>query len=91
MSKSIYEEAFESLGRLIEQANARKLSNEIVVSRWDVARIRKIINQAQKQEKLLNKIKEIIYRPDDSYIASILKTSNRYYEIENLLKELENE
>ena len=42
-----------------------------------------------KQEKLLNKIKEIIDRPYD--IASMLEESKRYVEIEKLIEEIENE
>lgn len=52
----------------------------------------KALLQAQKQEKLLNQIKEIIDRQDDSYISSMLEESQRYYEIKKLMiKELENE
>lgn len=37
----LIKEAKESLERLVKQANARKLSNDIVVSRWDVEKIEK--------------------------------------------------
>ena len=48
--------------------------------------------QAQKQEKLLNKIKDIINRPYDSYIVfTMIEQSERYVEIIKLIKELENE
>lgn len=53
--------------------------------------VEQALEQAQKQEKLLNKIKEIIDRQDDSYIRSLLEESNRYCEIEKLIEELENE
>ena len=50
----------------------------------------KALKQAQKQEKLLNKIKETIDRQDDdSYISSMLEESQKYYEIKELMiKEL---
>lgn len=53
--------------------------------------IRKSLHNAQKQEKLLNKIKEIIDIQDDSYISSMLEESKKYYEIKKLIEELENE
>lgn len=82
MSKSIYEEMLEIIDR-----NILELPEGFAV----LYEIRKRIKQAQKQEELLNKIKDIINRPDDSYIISILEQSNRYDEIIKLIKELEKE
>ena len=79
MSKSIYEEALKE----------SKDFGAFVGLRLD--RVNNALEQAQKQEELLNKIKEIIDRPDDSYIASMLEESKRYYEIYKLIKELEND
>lgn len=45
----------------------------------------------KKQEQLLNKIKDIINKPDDSYVSSMLEESKRYVEIVKLIKENENE
>lgn len=51
--------------------------------------VEQALEQAQKQEKLLNKIKEIIDKQEDSYISSMLEESKRYYEIKELMiKEL---
>lgn len=60
MSKSIYDEALDDLSILVKQANARKLSNDIVASRWGVERITKIIEQAQKQEIELKQLQQDI-------------------------------
>lgn len=49
------------------------------------------IKQQEKQEKVLNKIKDIINRPSDSYIISMLESSEKYIEIKNIVKELEND
>lgn len=96
MSKSIYEEAFEDLERLIEQANARKLSNEIVANRWGIERITNIIKQAEKQEKLLELYKQLnkLYQELYTIELSQLVLNQNYYEIEIIklkqrIKELE--
>lgn len=60
MNKVIYEEALEDLAILVKQANARKLSHDIVASRWGVEKITKIIEQAQKQEKLLQLYRRLV-------------------------------
>lgn len=92
--KSIYEEAKETLYILksIESVDEDGTPNGDSLSdcfEFDV--IEKALEQAQKQEKLLNQIKEIIDRPEDSWIASMLESSNKFYEIEELIKELESE
>lgn len=98
MSKSIYEEALEDLSILVKQANERKLSNDIVVNRWSLERIEKVINQAQKQEKLLELYKELSVK--ERKRATSLKTKNvdKYNQlnkeieiINDQIKELEND
>lgn len=87
MSKTIYEEALQELS----DATTDLKDLEIIHS-YDVSKIEKALKQAQKQEKLLNKIKEIIDRQEDSYISSMLEESRSYYEIKKLMiKELEKE
>ena len=49
------------------------------------------IKQQEKHEKLLNKIKDIVNRPYNTYITSMLEQAERYVEIVKLIKELENE
>ena len=49
------------------------------------------IKQQEKQEKLLKQIKDIINRPNDVYIVSMLEESEKYAEIVKLIKELEND
>ena len=97
MSKSIYEEALEDLSILVKQANERKLSNDIVVNRWGLERIEKVINQAQKQEKLLEELKVIFNRHSlrldrmrEWFNLQILE-SKVLDDIEKLIKEIENE
>jgi len=81
MSKSIYDE---TLGIMIDSILPRE-SNKT-----NKLKVIKALKQAQKQEKLLNKIKETIDRQDDdSYISSMLEESQKYYEIKELMiKEL---
>lgn len=88
MSKSIYEEALEDLSILVKQANKRKLSNDIVVNRWSLERIEKVINQAQKQEKLLSLYKELSNYVCEQCYAHKLPEITR---LKILIKELENE
>lgn len=61
------------------------MSNKVIVNGVDV------FEELEKKEKLLNQIKDIINRPIyknyDYYIAII----NKYFEIEKLIEELENE
>lgn len=96
--KSIYDEALEDLAILVKQANARKLSNDIVASRWGVEKITKIIEQAQKQEKLLKLYKELIIVKDEIIIASLFNKSYngdhleaKETALEMQIEELENE
>ena len=96
MSKSIYEVALDDLAILVKQANARKLSNDIVVNRWGLERIRKVINQAQKQEKLLELYKKLITVKNDMLRCSAI-VDDDYYDMEKIetdlekqIKELEN-
>lgn len=82
MSKSIYEEA----KKLITKA----YNEQISMSEHDV--IFDALEQAQKQNKSLNKIKEIVDRPYDSdsyYIASVHENLNRFFEIGELIRELD--
>ena len=44
---------------------------------------------AQKQEKLLNQIKDIINRPIDRNYDYYIAIINKYFEIENIIKDLE--
>ena len=44
---------------------------------------------AQKQEKLLNQIKDIINRPIDKTYDYYIAIINKYFEIENIIKDLE--
>ena len=84
MSKSIYAEVIKIKAKdLIELLNGYNLELFELVEH--------ALEQAQKQENMLNKIKAIINRPDDSYISSMLEESKRYVEIIKLIKELENE
>ena len=87
MSKSVYDEALEIVDESLYQQD-----NSVIFNHLGLNLLKKSLEQAQKQEKLLNKIKEIIDRQDDSYISSMLEESQRYYEIKELMiKELENE
>ncbi len=54
-------------------------------------RLLDFVKQAQKQEKLINKIKDIINKPYNPYIMPMLEKPERYNEIVKLIKELENE
>ena len=83
MSKSIYEDAFNHLDELVDALAHIEGS---FLYRHYLDNIRLKLKQAQKQEKLLNKIKEIIDRQDDSYISSMLEESQRYYEIKQFIK-----
>lgn len=77
MSKSIYEEA---IGQLL------KIQGRLSTNYDKFLEVKQALEQAQKQEKLLNKIKEIIGRQDDdSYISSMLEESQKYYEIKKLI------
>ena len=96
--KSIYDEALEDLSILVKQANARKLSNDIVVNRWGLERIEKIINQAQKQEKLLELYKELAtVRGDMLYCYEVVDfiaynaMEKKETQLEKQIKEIENE
>ena len=97
MSKSIYEKA----------TDKNIITKQVVINTPTSAHVlpitadEKVINEIQqalnelerlkKQEKLLNKIKEIIDRQDDSYISSMFEESQKYYEIKELMiKEEEN-
>lgn len=97
MSKSIYEEALEDLSILVKQANERKLSNDIVVNRWSLERIEKVINQAQKQEKLLEIYKKLITVKDDMFSYCEVVDDIYYYmaetetDLEQQIKEIEND
>ena len=103
MSKSIYEEAKHDLisltakfvipnveeteyGCIYDYCHFYNILDEQEESY--LIKVEQALEQAQKQEKLLNKIKEIIDRPDDSYIASMLEESKRYHEIEKLLRSI---
>ena len=61
---------------------------------WDKALIpelKKRFKEIEKKEKLLNRIKDIVNRPDDSYIVALLEQPKRYAEIIKIIEELENE
>lgn len=94
MSKSIYEEALKELTWLVHdefyETPKRLILN--ASQRLDMfKKVRDTLEKAKKQEKVLNKIKDIINRPSDSYIISMLESSEKYIEIKNIVKELENE
>ena len=98
MRKSIYEQLLEDLTILVKQAKARKLSNDIVVNRWGLKIIEKVINQSLKQEKLLELYKKLsnLYEKLYSMELSELSLNSNYYEIEIIklkhqIKEIENE
>jgi len=104
MSKSIYEEAIEILSNMgtefisvpcnpIGEENSDMIHLRDVTETYEtnMHEVVKSLEQAQKQEKLLNQIKDIINRPDDSYISSMLEESKRYVEILKLIREIENE
>ncbi len=76
MSKSSYKEAIEIL---VNMGNSQIL--EVI----------KALKQAQKQEKLLNQIKDIINKPYNPNIMPMFEKPERYNEIVKLIKELENE
>ena len=82
MSKSIYEEILEIIDK-----NIFELPEGFAV----LYEIRKRIKQAQKQEKLLEQIKEITDKPYNFNVVSILERLERYDEIVKLIKELEND
>ena len=86
MSKSIYDEVLDIIDRNFEFNNGH-----IVLGVSGRTKIEQALKQAQKQEQILNKIKEIINRDYDSYIVSMLEEPKRYDEIVKLIKELENE
>lgn len=92
MSKSVYDEALEELTWLVhdefDETPKRSILN--VSQRLDMfKKVRDTLEQAQKQEKLLNQIKDIINRSYNSYIVSMLEVSEKYAEIVKLIKELE--
>ena len=89
MSKTIYDEVLDILvDSFIDPQDED--DNCYMFDFRQMSKISKSIRKAQKQEKLLNKIKEIIDIQDDSYISSMLEESKRYYEIKKLMiKELE--
>ena len=85
MSKSFYKEALlDIVTEALEQPD-----ESVIIKHTGLNELKKALKQAQKQEKLLNQIKDIINRPYD--IASMLEESKRYVEIENLIKEIEND
>jgi len=86
MSKSIYEETFNHLDELVDVLAHIEGS---FLYRHYLDNIRLKLKKAQKQEKLLKQIKDIINRPYD--IASMLEESKRYVEIEKLIEEIEND
>ena len=86
MSKSIYEEAFNHLDELVDVLAHIEGS---FLYRHYLDNIRLKLKKAQKQEKLLKQIKDIINRPYD--IALMLEESKRYVEIEKLIEEIEND
>lgn len=101
MSKSIYEEAKRDLISLTAKFVIPSVEETEYGSIYDychfynildeqeesyLKKVEQALEQAQKQEKLLNKIKEIIDRQNDSYIFSMLEVSKRYDEIEKLLR-----
>src|SRR5690554_6789252 len=97
MSKSIYDEVLEDVSILVKQANDGKLPYDMVVNRWGLKRIRKAIKQAQKQEKLLEELKDIFNKHSlrldkmrEWYNLQTLE-SRVLTDIENLIKEIENE
>lgn len=102
MCKSIYEEAIEVLLNTgtefisvpcnsIGEENSDMIHLRDVTETYEtnIHEVVKALEQAQKQEKLLNKIKDIINRPYD--IASMLEESKRYVELEKLIEEIDNE
>ena len=85
MSKSFYKEALlDIVIEVLEQPD-----KSVIIKHTGLNELKKVIEKAQKQEKLLNQIKDIINRPYD--IASMLEESKRYVEIEKLIKEIEND
>lgn len=92
---TIYEEDYLLLGEVLDFIGSVEQDNEIKTQIYDYNNTVDIYKELEigvkfkKQEKLLNQIKDIINRPYD--IASMLEESKRYVEIENLIKELEND
>ena len=102
MSKSIFEEAIELLLNMgtefisvpcnpIGEENSDKIHLRDATETYEtnMQGVVKALKQAQKQDKVLYQIKEIIDRPFDA--SSMLEEAKRYVEIEKLIKELENE
>lgn len=87
MSKSIYEKAVETLNKYRSRNYDSTEKDEVELANA----INVILPNYVRQEKLLNQIKDIINRPDDSYISSMLEESKRYVEILKLIREIENE
>ena len=85
MSKSIFEEAIEIVAAALDLPD-----RSVTFKHTGLNVIKKALQQAQKQEKLLNQIKDIINRSYNSYIVSMLEVSEKYAEIVKLIKELEN-
>ena len=88
MSKSIYEEAIDDLKILLydefdDTPNNPRLNATERLDKFK--KVRDTIGQAQKQDKVLYQIKEIIGRHD----WKMMTESERYYEIKELIKELE--
>ena len=90
MSKSIYEDALEKLNEvlLVNKKTTFTLASPISLQIESDNFIYQALKQAQKQEQILNKIKEIINRDYDSYIVSMSEEPKRYDEIVKLIKEL---
>ena len=82
---SIYEVVLDIVNEALKQPD-----NSVIFKHTALTELKKALEKARKQEKLLNKIKEIIDRPH-TYIASMLESSNRFYEIKELIKEREND
>lgn len=86
MSKSIYEEALQEL----KDATTDLKDLEIIHS-YDVSKIKTALEQAQKQEKLLDMYREYfrLNRVPKGEWTTLL--FNRLLEVQKIIKELENE
>lgn len=65
--------------------------NSVIFKHAGLNELKKALEHAQQQEKLLNKIKEIIDREEGLPFSSMLEESISYHEIKKLIKELEND
>lgn len=86
MSETNYDKALDIVNESLEQPD-----NSVIFKHTGLNELKKALEHAQQQEKLLNKIKEIIDREEGLPFSSMLEESISYHEIKKLIKELAND